>query len=288
MSAKTHRLKLISGLSGSGKSVALHALEDVGYYCVDNLPIALLSSFADQVDEHGIASTAVSIDSRNHRFLDALDEHLKYFDQIGLSYEFIFLDAEEQVLMQRFAETRRTHPLMSDSVSLIEAIQQEKALLEPLVSRAEKHFETTHISPHGLRSLIQEYAADADASTGEPSLQFKSFAYKHGMPLDADFVFDVRCLPNPYWISQLRSYNGTQSPIADYLSGKPKVTMMIDRIDSFISEWLGSFRETGRTYLTVAIGCTGGRHRSVYVVEQLASRFTQRELSVQKRHSELD
>ena len=282
-------LKVISGLSGSGKSVALHALEDVGFYCVDNLPIDLLSGFADQVVKRGIDRAAVSIDSRNYRFLDLLNGHLEYFDKLGIRYEFVFLDAEDEVLMQRYGETRRAHPLMSDTVSLIEAIQQEKAILAPLLQLAEKHVDTTHESPHGLRSLIQEDAADGgDAAADEPTVLFKSFAYKHGMPPDADYVFDVRCLPNPYWVSHLRAYNGTQQPIADYLSAKPAAVKMIDQIDKFISAWLPSFRDIGRTYITVAAGCTGGRHRSVYVVEQLAERFSKRAYVVQKRHSELD
>ncbi len=288
MNSDDKKLKLVSGLSGSGKSVALHALEDIGYYCVDNLPIALLSSFAEQVDKHGFERTAVSIDSRNQQFLGLLDEHLKRFNTLGINYEFIFLDAEERVLTQRFAETRRTHPLMSESVSLLEAIRLEKTLLRPLLDRAEKHFDTTGISPYGLRTLIQEDAAQAKSTADEPSLLFKSFAYKRGMPLDADFVFDVRCLPNPYWIKHLRGYDGTQTPVVEYLSGKPDVNRMIERIDTFLSEWLRSFRETGRTYITVAIGCTGGRHRSVHVVEQLSERFSQRKFQVKKRHSELD
>ncbi len=287
MSTEFKLLKIVSGISGSGKSVALRALEDVGYYCVDNLPISLLSGFADEILRHSIVCAAVSVDSRNYQSINTLTEHLDYLDQLEMKYEFIYLDADDSTLMQRYGETRRVHPLMSDSVSLAEGISMERELLAPLLDKSFKHIDTTRLSLHGLRTLILEDAATSTSSTAEPALLFKSFAYKRGMPLDADFVFDVRCLPNPYWVMELRDYDGTQRVIADYFAKKPSVTEMVDQIDTFITRWLQPFRKTGRTYITVAIGCTGGQHRSVYVVERLAERFSERDVPIQKLHSEL-
>lgn len=280
-------LKIVSGLSGSGKSIALRALEDIGFYCVDNLPVILLKEFADEViesNEEPLTRAAVSIDSRNEKFLGELTNNVKHLKKRGIGFEIIYLEAEESVLVKRFSETRRKHPLMNETVSLLESIQLEKKLMNPVSERAIKHFDTTNMSPHELRNLIQEDAAML--AVGEPIVLFKSFAYKRGAPLDADFVFDVRCLPNPYWVPSLKNFNGMEKPIADYFEQKPEVKRMIHRIDSFISEWLADFQVAGRVYITVAIGCTGGRHRSVYVVEKLVSRFIDRELKVQKRHSE--
>ena len=280
-------LKIVSGLSGSGKSIALRALEDIGFYCVDNLPVILLKEFADEViesNEEPLTRAAVSIDSRNEKFLGELTNNVQYLKKRGIGFEIIYLEAEESVLVKRFSETRRKHPLMNETVSLLESIQLEKKLMNPVSERAIKHFDTTNMSPHELRNLIQEDAAML--AVGEPIVLFKSFAYKRGAPLDADFVFDVRCLPNPYWVPSLKNFNGMEKPIADYFEQKPEVKRMIHRIDSFISEWLTDFQVAGRVYITVAIGCTGGRHRSVYVVEKLVSRFIDRELKVQKRHSE--
>ncbi len=280
-------LKIISGLSGSGKSIALHALEDIGFYCVDNLPVILLKEFADEVIESvdvPLTRAAVSIDSRNEKFLGEFTDNVKYLKKLGIGFEIIYLEAEESVLVKRFSETRRKHPLMNETVSLLESIQLEKQLMYAVSERAIKHFDTSHMSPHELRNLIQEDAAML--AVGEPLVLFKSFAYKKGAPLDADYVFDVRCLPNPYWVPELKNFNGMEKPIADYFEKKPEVKRMIDRIDAFISEWLADFQAAGRVYITVAVGCTGGRHRSVYVVEKLVNRFVRRELKVQKRHSE--
>lgn len=280
-------LKIISGLSGSGKSIALRALEDIGFYCVDNLPVILLKEFADEVIESAevpLDRAAVSIDSRNEKFLGEFTNHVIYLKKLGIGFEIIYLEAEESVLVKRFSETRRKHPLMNETVSLLESIQLEKQLMYSISERAIKHFDTSHMSPHELRNLIQEDAAML--AVGEPLVLFKSFAYKKGAPLDADYVFDVRCLPNPYWVPELKNFNGMEKPIAEYFEKKPEVKRMINRIDSFISEWLDDFQAAGRVYITVAVGCTGGRHRSVYVVEKLVNRFIRRELKVQKRHSE--
>ncbi len=284
----TKYLKVITGLSGSGKSVAMRALEDLGYYCVDNLPIVLLEPFINSVLESQhefFRRAAVGIDSRNREFLDSLYDNIQYLRQSGIQFEFIYLDAEVSALIKRYGETRRTHPLMEGTMSLLESIQTEKQLLAPLSELAAKHFDTTSISPHELRNLIQEDAAGF--GVGDSSLLFKSFAYKRGTPLDADFVFDVRCLPNPYWIGELKKFNGLEDPIKEYFSTKPTVQDMIDQIDGFVHQWLSKFHDAGRVYLTIAIGCTGGRHRSVYVVEQLVQRFSDRGHNVIKRHNEL-
>lgn len=281
-------IKIVSGTSGSGKSIALRALEDLGYYCVDNLPVVLLSQFADDVvssSDLAVENAAVSIDSRNLKFLDSLPDQLQGLKRLGIKCEVIFLDADESELVKRFSETRRKHPLMEDESPLTESIQLEKQILFPISESAAKHFDTTMMTPHELRLLIQEDAASTQP--GYPSLLLKSFAYKRGTPLDADFVFDVRCLPNPYWVPELKKYNGTDPEIIEYFTGHAVVEKMIDRIDTFIDEWMPSFHTAGRIYMTIAVGCTGGRHRSVYVVEKLYELCRNRDTGVQKRHGEL-
>ena len=282
-------LKVISGLSGSGKSVALRALEDLGYYCVDNLPIFLLRQFVENViesDDESLNRAAVSLDSRNKGFLDSYADVVEYLSNVDIKSEIIFLDAEESALIKRFNETHRKHPLMDKSVNLLECIRLERRLLAPLSEQSSKHFDTTNITPHELRHLIHEDAANL--GIGDSTLVIKSFAYKHGTPLDADYVFDVRCLPNPYWIDELKKYNGLDEPVINYFQSKPSVSKMVDQIDQFISEWMPKFVKAGRFYLTVAIGCTGGRHRSVYVVERLAERFGNQGINLNKRHSDID
>ena len=281
-------IKIISGTSGSGKTIALRALEDLGYYCVDNLPVVMLSQFAEEVlakADSGIEHAAVSIDARNLTVLDSLPKHLKRIRGEGVSCEVIFLDTEELALVRRYTETRRTHPLMDDKIPLVESIHLEKQLLSPISEIATKHFDTTNMTPHELRLLIQEDAGSTEP--GYPSLLFKSFAYKRGAPPDADFVFDVRCLPNPYWNAELKGYSGLDEPIVEFFADKPLVDTMINQIDSFVDEWMPRFHSVGRIYMTIAIGCTGGRHRSVYVVERLAAIYHGRRTSVQKRHGEL-
>ena len=266
----------------------MSALEDFGFYCVDNLPIPQLVDFAKNVlasEKNAIRLAAVSIDSRNRWFLSELNDALKAIEQLGIHVEFMFLDAEEAVLVKRYSETRRMHPLMSDSVSLVDGIKSERQLLTSLSERANRHLDTTNLTPHDLRFLVREDAAEFH--TGREVLLLKSFAYKYGAPLDADYVFDVRCLPNPYWVGDLKQYNGLQEPIQDYFSTKPEVEQMIEQIEKFICDWLSLFYANGRRYLIVAVGCTGGRHRSVYVVERLEQRFSSRGFIVQKRHNEI-
>ncbi len=255
---------------------------------MDNLPIPLLVDFARNLlvgEDNPIERAAISIDSRNQNYLGDLNHALKAVQKMGVYLEFMFLEAEEAILVKRYSETRRIHPLMGADVSLLDAIRLERQMLAPLSERAVKHLDTTQLTPHGLRALIQEDAAEFHV--GREILQLKSFAYKYGAPLDADYVFDVRCLPNPYWIVELKQFNGTQQPVQAFFSTRPEVQRMIDKIDAFISDWLHLFHANGRPYLIVAIGCTGGRHRSVYVVEKLEERFKSRGLLIQKRHSEI-
>ena len=281
-------LKIISGLSGSGKSIALRALEDLGYFCVDNLPVFLLEQFVHQVfKENGEKANlaAVSIDARNKQFLESFEQHINRLKSTGIECDVIFLYAEESVLVKRYSETRRMHPLMDEDTSLLSSIRLERKILSFISERAYRHFDTTNMSPHELRYLIQEDANEV--GTSDLSMLVKSFAFKRGAPLDADFVFDVRCLPNPYWVEELKEFNGLEQPIVEYFLASPIAQKMVDHLEAFLREWIGEFRNAGRVYITVAIGCTGGWHRSVYVVEELVKRFSDSDLHIQKRHSEL-
>ncbi len=279
---------IVTGLSGSGKSLALQSLEDMGFYCIDNLPAALLPHFADllaQTASDEFKNVAIGLDVRNRNFLENAPESLNALTAKGLEYRIIFLQAEESMLVTRFKETRRKHPLTSDQTSLQEAIQLERALLEPLSSRAAKRFDTTNTSPHELRSQMRDFAHGEE--TQGMTLQFESFGYKHGMPFDADYVFDVRCLPNPHWRPELREYTGLQTPVIEYLERQPDVDVMLQHIKTFLEDWLPSFERENRSYMTVAIGCTGGKHRSVYLAERLATHFAAKGLKTQIRHREL-
>jgi len=285
---KSRRLKVISGLSGSGKSIALRALEDLDYYCIDNLPIFLLRQFVQKViqsDDNSLQRVAVSIDSRNSEHLESIGDELAYMRDIGIAFEIIFLDAEQNALVKRFSETRRKHPLMDNSGSLVDAIRLEKQLLASISERASKHIDTTNVSAQELRQLMQEDAADP--ATADLTVLIRSFAYKRGVPMDADFVFDVRCLPNPYWVEGLKDRTGLEQPIKEFFADKLLAKSMIDDIDQFIDKWLPSFHASGRLYVNIAIGCTGGRHRSVYVVENLTQRCRRRGIKIQKRHTEI-
>ena len=279
---------IVTGLSGSGKSLVLQTLEDMGFYCIDNLPAALLPHFAELLeDKRGeeFHNAAVGLDVRNRDFLENAPESLNTLQAKGLQYRIIYLQAEESALVTRFKETRRKHPLTNDSTSLLEAVRLEQTLLEPLAFRAAKRFDTTHTSPHELRSLIRDFARGAD--TGGMTLQFESFGFKHGMPIDADYVFDVRCLPNPFWQLELRPHSGLEDPVIRYLDAQAEVGAMLEQIKTFLQQWLPSFERENRSYMTVAIGCTGGKHRSVYLVERLAAHFSAQGINTQIRHREL-
>lgn len=284
-----HGLLIVSGLSGSGKTVALNALEDLGYYCIDNMPAVLLPQFAElamtQVRESRDFRVAVSIDSRNRYFLSSLPESLGALTELGIDYRIIFLEADEKVLVKRFSETRRKHPLTNSHTPLVDSIRLEMDLLTPLAENAVRRLDTSMMTPHELRRLVRDVAGIESAS-GLVVL-FESFGYKHGTPLDADFVFDVRCLPNPHWQETLKPLTGLDPPVREFLEQQPAVGEMLAHIRGFIERWLGDFERENRSYITVAIGCTGGRHRSVYMIERLREYFAARDIHVQVWHREL-
>ena len=281
---------IVSGLSGSGKTVALKSLEDIGYYCIDNLPAVLLPEFTNCLPqgvstEGSFPGAAVGIDSRNRHFLRQLDSKLAELESKGERYRIIFLEAEEQKLVRRYSETRRKHPLTDTQTPLIEGIRYERQLLQPLHDRAEKIIDTTDTTPHELRGLIRDFTGGGQTNT--PLFLIESFGFKHGTPREADFVFDVRCLPNPYWEPQLRASTGLDQSVIEFFEDKDIVAEMRDEIFGFLERWLPGFLSESRSYITVAIGCTGGQHRSVYVSEQLRQLFSQKEINVQVRHREL-
>ncbi len=282
------KLVIVSGLSGSGKSVALHTLEDLGYYCIDNLPAGLLSVLALELSlaPNPVQHAAVGIDARNlPQALQQFSEILDQLVQRGIASEILFLTCETETLIKRFSETRRRHPLTNSGASLAEAVEQERALLEPISQRADLFIDTSQTNIHQLRGLVLSRVARQ--SSNRLSLMFESFGYKHGIPRDADFVFDARCLPNPHWQPELRSLTGRDSGVAEYLEADPQVEKMHQQLCSYLEQWIPAFEASNRSYLTIAIGCTGGQHRSVYLIERLARHFDPHYPNVVTRHREL-
>ena len=277
------QLVLITGLSGSGKSVALNALEDAGYYCVDNLPVNLLPELVVSLAQTGYSQVALSMDVRSGLALDALPEQLGALRKAGTHIKILFLDAKNDTLIQRFSETRRRHPLGDGQRTLPEAITHERELLEDIAALSH-HIDTSELSPHVLRNWVREFV---QVPTAGVTLLFQSFAYKHGIPLDTDMAFDVRCLPNPHWDPKLRPFTGRDAPVAAFLEADTSVQKMYGDIRRFVGEWLPCFDLDSRSYLTVAIGCTGGKHRSVYLSEKLAAHFREQHERVLVRHREL-
>jgi UPF0042 nucleotide-binding protein len=282
------KLIIVSGRSGSGKTTCLHVLEDIGYYCVDNIPASLLSALAERLSADSIQLTevAVSIDARN------LYEDLEQFPRIyqalrdsAIDCQIIFLDADDNTLLKRFSETRRKHPLSNDQLSLFEAIVSERNLLEPIAAEADLTLDTSTLSLHQLRDVIKNRVA-AHGAKGL-ALQFLSFGFKNGVPVDADVVFDARCLPNPYWVEGLRHYSGLEQPIQTYLGAQHEVREMQKDIEAFLERWLPRYQANNRSYVTVAVGCTGGRHRSVYLCEKLNQHFLAAGYNAQVRHKDL-
>lgn len=261
---------LISGLSGSGKSIALNVLEDAGYYCVDNLPAPLLSELIGHLRLEGHTQVAVAVDMRGGSSIAALPPQLRKLESEGVTLRFIFLDARNEVLIQRFSETRRRHPLAGDDVTLEEAIGREREALEMLASLGH-HIDTSYLRPNALRVSIKDFAV-LDERSGLVLL-FESFGFKHGIPLDADLVFDVRCLPNPHYDPTLRPLTGRDAEVIRFLDAQPDVARMEADLRRFIGDWLPAYIRDNRSYLTVGIGCTGGQHRSVYLAERLAVHF---------------
>lgn len=282
------KLIVISGLSGAGKSIALNVLEDLGYYCVDNLPLGLLEAFAAELaaTQPSPERVAAGIDARNLGVtFDRFPEIQAAIRGQGIDCEVVFLEADDNAITKRFGETRRKHPLTAANVALLEAIQRERALLEPVRDLADSCIDTSHTKYHELRELIRQRVDRRPRET--MSLQFMSFGYKHGVPLDADFVFDVRAIPNPYWESELRELNGRDERVVAFLNSQPAVNAMLKNLKGFLSQCIPSFEDDNRTYLTIAIGCTGGVHRSVYIAERLAEQFGKGRSGVLVRHRDL-
>ena len=280
------RLVVVSGLSGSGKTIALRTLEDLDYYCVDNLPGALLADFVDAVTAgpHGAhPRMAVGMDVRNRpEDLTRLPNSLAELASRGIEYQLIFLDTRDDVLIKRYSDTRRRHPLSAEGLPLADAIALERKLLRPLSAIADRVIDSSDLNVHQLRRLI---ATELGMNTGALSLLFESFAYKRGVPSDADFVFDARCLPNPHYEQGLAPLTGRDLPVVLFLRNFPEVERLVHDIFTFVSTWLPEYRGDNRNYLTVAVGCTGGRHRSVYIVERLRELLQSRHVLV--RHREL-
>jgi RNase adapter protein RapZ len=283
------RLILVSGLSGSGKSVALHMLEDLDFYCVDNIPAALLKPLVAHTlrsKDNMYGRTAVGLDARNTpaeiATVPALVAELK---SSGIDCELIFLTATDDELLRRFAETRRKHPLSRGSEGLREAIALERQLLDPIVSAADLIVDTSRTGAHDLRDAVRQRVEKRQHP--RMSILFESFGFKYGIPGDADFVFDARSLPNPYWDTALRNLTGRDAEVARFLEQNPDVTKLIGDITTFIEARIPEFHRSNRRYLTVAIGCTGGQHRSVYLVERIAADFVTRHADVSARHSGL-
>lgn len=282
-------LVVISGLSGSGKSTALHALEDLEFYCIDNLPVGLLPAFAEHMlidPDRSPQRAAIGIDARN------MIEDIKRFPGMliklrarGIHCDVIFLNAEDDILIKRFSETRRKHPLTTADTSLADAIRLEGEILKPISNSADLFLDTSHYNVHGLRDVIRQRLGNADGN--DLSILFESFGFKHGLPTDADFVFDIRCLPNPHWEPTLRELTGNDQAVIDYLDQQELVQKMFHQIRDFMENWIPEFIRENRTYMTVAIGCTGGMHRSVYLTSKLAAYFESRYPKVLSQHREL-
>lgn len=281
-------LIIVSGLSGSGKTIALQALEDFGFYCIDNLPAGLIPHFVQQFQEspsNKNQTAAVGIDVRNRLFLDALPSTLEQLKSLGIKYKIIFLEADNSILVKRYKESRRRHPMTNQHTSLLEGIELERKLLEPLSENAELRIETAHTTPKQLRHKIRDFVAP---DTETPiTLLFESFGFKRGTPLDADFVFDVRCLPNPFWQPELRKFSGLDPEIINFMEEHTESSEMAAEIQQFLEKWLPSFIEEPRSYLTIAIGCTGGQHRSVYLAKKIGDYFSEQGYRTQVRHREL-
>jgi UPF0042 nucleotide-binding protein len=293
--AKSHgegcpvRIIIVSGLSGSGKTIALQTLEDLDYYCVDNLPFKLILPLAREILASSDISTpavAVGVDARN--FIDELNQFPTALAELrasNLTVEVLFLQADDEILLKRYSETRRRHPLDLGSVPLREAIRQERHLLEPIVACADLIVDTSDTNIYQLRELLRARLHDTPREA--MSLLFESFGFKNGVPADADFVFDVRCLPNPHWEPQLRPLTGLDRPVVDFLEHQPEVMEMVADLRRLLETWLPRFEASDRSYLTVSIGCTGGQHRSVFIAEALARHFNGIRDYVMVRHREL-
>ena len=283
------RLVIISGHSGSGKTSALNILEDVGFTCIDNLPATLLPSLINQLngnENHEELSIAVGIDARNLvGDLNKIPDILKIIEADGVSVSVIFLYARRTDLLRRYSETRRRHPLSSDTIGLKEAIDMEKAILSPISDIADRSIDTSRLTLHQLRDLVKNTIVPNNPE--HMSILFESFGFKRGVPSDSDFVFDVRCLPNPYWKQQLKNQTGNDEGVIEFLESQVEVASMLADIIGFLTRWIPQFQQNNRSYLTISIGCTGGQHRSVYLANRLHEHFSGQHPFVQLVHKEL-
>jgi UPF0042 nucleotide-binding protein len=282
------KLIIVSGRSGSGKTTCLHVLEDIGYYCVDNIPASLLGALAQRLSDDNVqlSEVAVSIDARNvYEDLEQFPRIYQALRDAAIDCQIIFLDAADHTLLKRFSETRRKHPLSTAELSLFEAIVYERGLLEPIASQADLTLDTSMLSLHQLRDVIKNRVAARGAKG--LALQVLSFGFKNGVPVDSDLVFDARCLPNPDWIETLRGLSGLEQPVQDYLGQQHEVKAMLADITNFLERWLPHYQANNRSYVTVAVGCTGGRHRSVYLCEKLNQHFLAASYNAQVRHKDL-
>lgn len=263
------KLFIFTGLSGSGKSVALKTLEDLEFYCVDNLPIKLLDSCISTLVKQGYSNVAISLDVRNPSFLGILPEEVRGLSNRGVEVKIIFLDASNEALLRRYSESRRPHPLSNDKKTLTECIQEERRLLQSIKMSAE-HIDTSRLAPQQLKDWVRGLIENKKQQF---QLTLQSFGFKHGVPLDTDFIFDVRCLPNPFYEEHLKNLSGIDSEVKTYLKNSPETEKMVETIYGFSDSWLPNFIREGRVTLVISIGCTGGQHRSVYITEQLNSKF---------------
>lgn len=280
------RLVIVSGRSGSGKSTALAVLEDNDFYCIDNLPASLLPELIERTllsSELAPARLAVSIDGRNQpQQLEQIPQLLDYLRDKHISFDVVFLDADDTTLLKRFSETRRRHPLTRNERSLSEALAYERELLHHLINAADLHIDTTRLNLYQLGDLLKQRLLDKPASG--TAFLFKSFGFKRGLPVEADFVLDVRNLPNPYWQPELRPYSGLEQPVIDFLDQQAEVQELFDDLFHYLQKWLPRVGASNRAYVTIAIGCTGGQHRSVYMVERLAAALQPSLGNIQVRH----
>ena len=283
------KLVIISGMSGAGKSSAMHTLEDLGFYCVDNLPLSLLAAFAAEMRgsaDNLTDTVAVAIDARNAgKAFQKFSATMAQIEAQGVDCEVVYLQADDRVLIKRFNETRRKHPLTGEDIALGEAIELERALLAPVRERADVHIDTSQTQFHQLRELIRNRIGRRPVR--ELSIMFQSFGFKYGVPAEADFVFDARCLPNPHWQPELKALDGRAPSVQSFLREQPLVGNMLADLSRYLTTWIPYFRADNRAYLTIAIGCTGGHHRSVYIAERLGEQFSTTNADVIVRHREL-
>lgn len=283
------RILIVSGLSGSGKSVALHMLEDLGFYCIDNIPAALLKSFISHTvrsPERTYERTAIGLDARNTAAeIASVPRLIDELKRSGIQIEVLFLVASEDELLRRFSETRRKHPMSRDNLDLREAMAREREILEPIVYAADLVIDTSRMGVHELREIVHQRLEQR--SDGRLAITFESFGFKHGIPGDADFVFDARSIANPYWEPSLRKLTGRDADVVKFLESQEAAGRLIEDIARFIDARVPEYQANNRGYLTVAVGCTGGQHRSVYIVDRLAERFARQFANVTTRHSAL-